>query len=234
VEGYVRAPDPHAGEAHPLTDVPAHSTAVLLNWATWPYLIACLSGLQSINGLSTWGATIIKSLGFSSITANLLNAPGPIIAGTLGLVLSSLVDRYKRYGYAILFVGIWTLAGIIALYVSPTPETKPSSLRARPNRYHQHLPVTSKTSWSFYAAYLVTQASPYVIPHGSCPTIEILTALVPADPGSRSMSPGSRSTSSRRSSVPSLTPSTVSPNGYLPNPSRPPYGQHHPPCHRYK
>ncbi len=118
---------PTPTQMQPSADFALHpSTAVLLNWATWPYLIACLSGLQSINGLGTWGATIIKSLGFSSITANLLNAPGPIIAGTLGLILSSLVDRYKRYGYAILFVGIWTLAGIIALYVSrPLKRTQP-------------------------------------------------------------------------------------------------------------
>ncbi|KEZ44019.1 hypothetical protein SAPIO_CDS3738 [Scedosporium apiospermum] len=85
-------------------------TDVIFHWATWPYLIACLSGLQAINGLSTWGATIIKSLGFSSIHANLLNAPG-----------------------------FWTLACLIALY---------------------HLPVSSKKSWSFYAAYLLTQAAP--------------------------------------------------------------------------
>ncbi len=96
-------------------------TDVLSHWATWPYLIACLSGLQSINGLATWGATIIQSLGFSSINANLLNAPGPILAGIFGLVLSSFVDRYKRFGYAILFSGFWTLAGLVALYVSLQP-----------------------------------------------------------------------------------------------------------------
>ncbi|PKS06187.1 hypothetical protein jhhlp_007504 [Lomentospora prolificans] len=114
-------------------------TDVVFHWATWPYLIACLSGLQAINGLSTWGATIIKSLGFSSIHANLLNAPGPITGAIFGLVLASFVDRYKRFGYAILFTGIWTLACLIALY---------------------HLPVSSKSSWSFYAAYLLTQAAP--------------------------------------------------------------------------
>ena len=96
-------------------------TDVLSHWATWPYLIACLSGLQSINGLATWGATIIQSLGFSSINANLLNAPGPILAGIFGLILSSFVDRYKRFGYAILFSGFWTLAGLVALYVSLHP-----------------------------------------------------------------------------------------------------------------
>ncbi len=104
-----------------LANQPTNRTDVLLHWATWPYLIACLSGLQSINGLATWGATIIQSLGFSSINANLLNAPGPILAGIFGLVLSSFVDRYKRFGYAILFSGFWTLAGLVALYVSPPP-----------------------------------------------------------------------------------------------------------------
>ncbi|KAL3473945.1 major facilitator superfamily domain-containing protein [Aspergillus californicus] len=114
-------------------------TDVFLHWATWPYLIVCLSGLQSVNGMSTWGASIIKSLGFSSIRANLLNAPGSLLSAIFGILLSGLVDRYSRFGYAIIFAAIWTLAGLIALY---------------------SLPVTSKASWSFYAAYLVTQAAP--------------------------------------------------------------------------
>ncbi|KAL2289318.1 hypothetical protein FJTKL_02322 [Diaporthe vaccinii] len=105
----------------------------------WPYLIVCLSGLQSVNGLSTWGATIIQSLGFNRTRANLLNAPGPILSSLTGFVLSSVVDRYKRFGYAIVFAAVWTLAGLIALY---------------------HLPVTFKASWSFYSTYVVTQAAP--------------------------------------------------------------------------
>ena len=106
---------------------------------TWPYLIACLSGLQAVNGLSTWGATIIKSLGFSSIRANLLSVPGPILGSLNGLILAFFVDRYKRFGYAITFAAVWTLAGLIALF---------------------KLPVTSKGSWSFYAALVVVSAAP--------------------------------------------------------------------------
>ncbi|KAL3435301.1 major facilitator superfamily domain-containing protein [Aspergillus tetrazonus] len=107
-------------------------------------------GWKDMCGLSTFsvplrrrpqhlGTTIIKSLGFSSIRANLFNAPGSLLAGIFGIVLSAAVDRYNRFGYAILFVGVWTLAGLIALY---------------------RLPVHSKSSWSFYVAYLVTQAAP--------------------------------------------------------------------------
>ncbi|KAJ0420811.1 major facilitator superfamily domain-containing protein [Aspergillus carlsbadensis] len=92
-------------------------TSVLLSWSTWPYLIVCLTGLQSVNGLSTWGATIIKSLGFSSIRANLLNAPGNLLGAFFGIILSGFVDRYSRFGYAIIFAAVWTLAGLIALYV---------------------------------------------------------------------------------------------------------------------
>ncbi|KAL4762596.1 major facilitator superfamily domain-containing protein [Aspergillus foveolatus] len=88
-------------------------TSVLLHWSTWPSLITCSSSLQCVGGLSTWHTTIIKSLGF--------------------------IDRYNRFGYAILFVGVWTLAGLIALY---------------------RLPVHSESSWSFYVAYLVAQAAP--------------------------------------------------------------------------
>jgi len=93
------------------------SIDVFTSWVTWPYLLVCLSGLQSINGLGTWGATIIKSLGFSSIRANLLSAPAPILASLFGFILASFVDRYKRFGYAIMVAAIWTLAGLIALYV---------------------------------------------------------------------------------------------------------------------
>lgn len=100
-----------------ITNITMSRTNVLLNWKTWPYLIVCLSGLQSVGGLSTWGATIIQSLGFTSIKANLLNAPGPILASLFGLTISAFVDRYKRFGYPIMFTAVWTIAGLIALYV---------------------------------------------------------------------------------------------------------------------
>ncbi|KAJ9150375.1 MFS general substrate transporter [Pleurostoma richardsiae] len=131
--------DPKKGQAATLSITLRDIKDVLLSWKTWPYLLVCLSGLQCVGGLSTWGATIIQSLGFSRIRANLLNVPGPILASLTGLALSYLVDRYKRFGYAIIFSAVWTLAGLIALY---------------------RLPVTSKASWSFYAAYVVTQAAP--------------------------------------------------------------------------
>ncbi|KAJ9144773.1 MFS general substrate transporter [Coniochaeta hoffmannii] len=131
--------DPKKGQAATLSITLKDIKDVLLSWETWPYLLVCLSGLQCVGGLSTWGATIIQSLGFSRIRANLLNVPGPILASITGLAVSYLVDRHKRFGYAIIFSAVWTLAGLIALY---------------------RLPVTSKSSWSFYAAYVVTQASP--------------------------------------------------------------------------
>ncbi|KAL4796086.1 major facilitator superfamily domain-containing protein [Aspergillus venezuelensis] len=90
--------------------------SVLLHWATWPYLITCLSGLQCVNGLSTWGTTIIKSLGFSSIRANLLNAPGSLLGAFFGILLSGLVDGFQRFGHAVVFARVWTMAGLIALY----------------------------------------------------------------------------------------------------------------------
>lgn len=141
-----------------------HRTDVLFHWATWPYLITCLSGLQSVNGLSTWGTTIIKSLGFSSIRANLLNAPGSLLSAIFGIGLSAIVDRYNRFGYPILFAGSWTLAGLIALYVSVSSplqlNIKHFELDYRLIITRQSLPVQSESSWSFYAAYLITQAAP--------------------------------------------------------------------------
>lgn len=131
--------DPKKGQAATMRIRFKDIVEVLSDWKTWPYLLACLSGLQSVNGLSTWGTTIIKSLGFTSIRANLLSAPAPIIGSLGGLALSFYVDRYKRFGYAILFTALWTMAGLIALF---------------------HLPVTSEGSWSFYAALVITNAAP--------------------------------------------------------------------------
>ena len=101
-------------------------THVILDWKTWPYLIVCLSGLQSVGGLTTWGATIIKSLGFTAIRANLLNAPAPIAGCFFGLALGWAVDRYKRFGYAIMFAAVWTIVGIIAVYVGLMPSLNDS------------------------------------------------------------------------------------------------------------
>lgn len=131
--------DPKKGQAATMKIKVKDIVDVLSDWKLWPYLLVCLSGLQSVNGLSTWGATIIKSLGFTSIRANLLSAPAPIIASLGGLALSFYVDRYKRFGYAIIFTAVWTMAGLIALF---------------------HLPVTRKGSWAFYAALVVTGAAP--------------------------------------------------------------------------
>ncbi|KAL5341679.1 major facilitator superfamily domain-containing protein [Aspergillus crustosus] len=75
-------------------------TDVLFSWSTWPYLI---------------------SLGSSSIRANLLNAPSALLGAIFGIILSSFVDRYSRFGYAIIFAAVWTLAGLITLYVCRQP-----------------------------------------------------------------------------------------------------------------
>lgn len=54
-----------------------------------------------------------------------------------------------------MFAAVWTLAGLIALYVSLGYNDNGVSANSS-----QHLPVTSRASWSFYAALLFTQAAP--------------------------------------------------------------------------
>ncbi|XDG02212.1 hypothetical protein ABKA04_001827 [Annulohypoxylon sp. FPYF3050] len=125
--------DPKKGQAATMSIGLKDVTDVLFDWTTWPYLIICLSGLQSAGGLSTWGATIIQSLGFTSIRANLLNAPAPVLASIFGLILSCFICTF------------------MALFV-------PSEL-LDVNKTKK-LPVTTKVSWSFYAAYVVTNAAP--------------------------------------------------------------------------
>ncbi|GAA5889052.1 hypothetical protein JCM6882_009729 [Rhodosporidiobolus microsporus] len=113
---------------------------VLTDWRVVPHLLMCLSGLQSVGGLSVWGATIIKSLGFSAIRANLLNTPGPLLTMLTTIIIAFPVDRYRRYGWAINFAALWTVVGLIAVY---------------------HLPISATNgSWSFYAALIFTLAAP--------------------------------------------------------------------------
>ncbi|WVQ82588.1 hypothetical protein IAT38_004718 [Cryptococcus sp. DSM 104549] len=91
------------------------------------------------SGAGAWSGTILKSLGFTSVKANLLLVPGPVFDGLSSVALAHFGDKYDRRGIFILFTAIWTLAGLIALY---------------------KLPILSGGSWGFYAAMVVTAASP--------------------------------------------------------------------------
>ena len=51
-------------------------------------------------------------------------------------------------------MAIWTLAGLIALYVSAPPYPKQTSAD------QQKLPILSGGNWGFYAAMVITAASP--------------------------------------------------------------------------
>ncbi|GAA5865058.1 hypothetical protein JCM8547_007698 [Rhodosporidiobolus lusitaniae] len=114
---------------------------VLSDWRLYPHLIMCLSGLQSVGGLSVWGGTIIKSLGFSSVRANLLNTPGPFLTMIFSVILAWFVDKWKNlYGLAIIFTATWTVVGLIAVYSLPISATN--------------------GSWRFYAALIFTSAAP--------------------------------------------------------------------------
>ncbi|WVQ75366.1 hypothetical protein IAR50_004985 [Cryptococcus sp. DSM 104548] len=112
---------------------------VLGNWRLWPHLVMCLAGLQAGQGAGAWSGTILKSLGFTSVKANLLLVPGPIFNGISSIVLSRWSDRADKRGWFILFSSVWTLAGLIALY---------------------KLPILSGGNWGFYAAMVFTAAAP--------------------------------------------------------------------------
>ncbi|GAA5974281.1 hypothetical protein JCM11641_006710 [Rhodosporidiobolus odoratus] len=114
--------------------------SVLAEWRMIPHLIMCLAGLQSVGGLSVWGGVIVKSLGFTSIHANLLNVPAPVIGMLTSIILAAAVDRYKKYGLAIVFTGMWTVIGLVAVYCLP-------------------IGLTNK-NWSFYVALVFTLAAP--------------------------------------------------------------------------
>jgi MFS family permease len=47
-----------------------------------------------------------------------------LIAGITSIFFAHFADKYDRRGYLIVFVGIWTLAGLIALYVSYAPRSQ--------------------------------------------------------------------------------------------------------------
>ena len=95
----------------------------------------------------------------SLIGANLLNLPAPLITIIVSLIVAAWVDKYKKYGYSIIFIAVWVLSGLIALYVShPISCINRHWTLADPTQ--QHLPVTERGAWSFYAAYVFTQSGP--------------------------------------------------------------------------
>lgn len=70
----------------------------------------------------------------------MLSVPGPIIGIGASLGVAYVADRYKKCGATIIFVGIWTVVGLIAIYELPISPTN--------------------GQWSFYAALVFTQAAP--------------------------------------------------------------------------
>jgi hypothetical protein len=86
----------------------------LANWRIWPHVMISLLGIAPTAALSTYGPTIVKSLGFSTVQANAYSSVGPWIAIVFNL-LSGFLSAFTGHPVAaILPLSTWYLGSMVS------------------------------------------------------------------------------------------------------------------------
>jgi hypothetical protein len=127
--------DPSKTDTHKRQVLPSHILETFADWRIYGHLIAGLLSMVMIAPMNTYAPSIIKSLGFTSLQANGLNAVGSVCALIWSVSLAYSSDRSAERGLHIaagyLFgaagllwlalapssVGKWTLYGMVNLYL---------------------------------------------------------------------------------------------------------------------
>lgn len=96
-------------------DDKAHMTlrnlmGALLNYWLWLHMILNIVSLAPKGGLQLYGPTIIKSLGFSKINANLLNAVSSVLIIILSYLISIASDKTHLRGPWCIAAYLWSIA----------------------------------------------------------------------------------------------------------------------------
>ncbi|KAF7556160.1 hypothetical protein G7Z17_g1638 [Cylindrodendrum hubeiense] len=85
----------------------------------WLHMILNIVSLAPKGGLQLYGPTVIKSLGFSKINANLLNAVSSVIVIILSYLISVCSDKTRLRGPWCIVAFVWSIAFAGALYGLP-------------------------------------------------------------------------------------------------------------------
>ncbi|KAH8656927.1 major facilitator superfamily domain-containing protein [Ilyonectria robusta] len=90
-----------------------------VNYRLWLHLILNIVSLAPKGGLQPYGPTVIKSLGFSKIHANLLNAVSSFLVIILSFLISVCSDKTRLRGPWCIVAFVWSIAFAGALFGLP-------------------------------------------------------------------------------------------------------------------
>ncbi|CAG8292191.1 unnamed protein product [Penicillium salamii] len=110
-------------------DDKAHMTlrslmGALLNYRLWIHMILNIVSLAPKGGLQLYGPAIIKSLGFSKINANLLNAVSSVLIIILSYLISVASGKTHLRGPWCIAAYVWSIALAGALFSLPVGTAK--------------------------------------------------------------------------------------------------------------
>lgn len=89
------------------------------DYRLWLHLILNIVSLAPKGGLQLYGPTVIKSLGFSKIHANLLNAVSSVLVIILSYLISVCSDKTRLRGPWCIVAFVWSIAFAGALFGLP-------------------------------------------------------------------------------------------------------------------
>jgi MFS family permease len=79
------------------------------------HVLITLTVIVPVNAINTYGPSVIKSLGYTTVQANALASVGLFVAVALAVLLGWLADRTGRRGPFTLAVAVWSLIAFSCL-----------------------------------------------------------------------------------------------------------------------
>lgn len=98
--------------------------AAVVDYRLWLHMILNVVSLAPKGGLQLYGPTVIKSLGFSKINANLLNAVSSVLVIILSYLISVGSDKTGLRGPWCIVAFIWSIVFAGALFGLPIGSNK--------------------------------------------------------------------------------------------------------------
>ena len=112
--------DPSKADTHKRRVLPSHILETFADWRIYGHLVAGLLSMVMIAPMNTYAPSIIKSLGFTSLQANGLNAVGSVCALIWSISLAYSSDRSAERGLHIATGYLFGAAGLLWLALAPT------------------------------------------------------------------------------------------------------------------
>jgi hypothetical protein len=112
--------DPSKADTHKRPVLTSHILETFADWRIYGHLVAGLLSMVMISPMNTYAPSIIKSLGFTSLQANGLNAVGSVCALIWSISLAYSSDRFAERGLHIATGYLVGVAGLLWLALAPS------------------------------------------------------------------------------------------------------------------